>query len=257
VRLLSRTSRRVELTPSGETLLREGKRLLADAERIVDRTRRASSDTLRVGFYGSAAARLLTPTLQAFSQAHPSTEVTIRELLLGHLDALIDGEVDVAFTRLDADQVADLGLEVDVISEEPRLAVVASGHRLAARPVITFADLRDEGFVVNPAVQDSPMTRWRAEQQRHGLPGRIAAQAGSVQELLTFVAVGRGVSLVPASVAELHPRRDVAYIEVSDADPALVTLAWPKRRRRPVSMAFVAIARERAAEARRQAAHAA
>jgi DNA-binding transcriptional LysR family regulator len=251
VTLLERTSRRVDLTPAGETLLRDGKRLLTDADRVVDATRRASSDTLKVGFYGSAGALLLAPVMQAFSRDHPSTAVTIHELLFGRLDAIAEGEVDLAFTRLHPDQVGDLGLEVEILAEEPRLVVIASEHRLAGRDEVTFADLRDEAFIVNPAVRGSPMTRWRAEQRRHGLPGRVAAEAESLQELLAFVAVGRGVSLVPASVAELYPRRDVTYIPVRGAEPALVTLAWSKGRRRPASTAFMAIARERAADGRR------
>jgi DNA-binding transcriptional LysR family regulator len=257
VTLLHRTSRRVDLTQAGETLLGEGKRLLADADRVVGATRRASSDTLKVGFYGSAAALLLTPIMQAFSRGHPSTVVTIHELLFGRLDAIADGGVDVAFTRLHPDQVSDVGLEGEVLAEEPRLVVVASDHRLAGRAELTFADLCDDAFIVNPAIRGSPMTRWRAEQRRHGLAGRVAAEAESLQELLAFVAVGRGVSLVPASVADLHPRPDVTYLPVRGAEPALVTLVWSKGRRRPVSTAFIAIARERAVELRRAAADAA
>jgi DNA-binding transcriptional LysR family regulator len=73
-------------------------------------------------------------------------------------------------------------------------------HPFAARDSVVYADLRAESFIINPVV-DSPPVRWLAEQQRHGLPGRVAAEAASIQEILALVASGRGVCLVPESVA--------------------------------------------------------
>src|SRR5204863_3316005 len=107
-----------------------------------------------------------------------------------------------------------------------------------------FIELRDEGCITNPAVPAaSPPARWLAEQTRHGLPGRVAAEAASVQEILTLVASGRGVCMVPASVAEHHPRADIRYVEVTDADPAVVSLAWTQAALRPAVCAFIDAAR--------------
>src|SRR5450432_1826114 len=58
VKLLDRTSRRVELTPAGEALLREGRRVLQQADRVMQTVRAAGSEQLTVGFYGSAATTL-------------------------------------------------------------------------------------------------------------------------------------------------------------------------------------------------------
>ncbi len=79
---------------------------------------------------------------------------------------------------------------------------------------------------------------------RHGLPGNVAAEAASIQEILTLVATGRGVSLVPASVADHYPRADVTYRPVTDADPAVVSLAWRPGAVRPSVEAFLDTARQ-------------
>jgi hypothetical protein len=50
------------------------------------------------------------------------------------------------------------------------------------------------------------------------------------------------------SVAAHYSRRDVAYVEVTDADPAVVSLAWPRACLRPVVAAFIEAARKRSAE---------
>ena len=37
-----------------------------------------------------------------------------------------------------------------------------------------------------------------------------------MQEILTLVAAGRGVCLVPKTVTELYPRADVSYVQPGD-----------------------------------------
>jgi DNA-binding transcriptional LysR family regulator len=172
-------------------------------------------------------------------------EVRVRELLLGSTDDLLDGTVNIAFTRLLPGQTE---LEVEILTEEPRLAALASTHRLASRPTLSFSDLRDERFVINPVARaDSPPARWLAEQRRHGLPGRVAAQATSLQEILALVAAGRGVCLLPQAVAHHHPRAGVSYVPVTDADPAVVSLAWQRGHIAPVMKVFMEASRQVAA----------
>lgn len=242
VTLLERNSRRVELTPAGQTLLLESRKLLAQAQRVVRITRAAGSDRLTIGFYGSAATTLLPDVLRTFSERHPSAEISFRELLLGDVDEILTGAVDLAFTRLLPGQ---LELEIELLAREPRVAALPAEHRLAARDCVNFADLREESFITNPAIRRAgPPSRWLAEQQRHGLPGRVVAEAASVHEILTLVAAGRGVCLVPAPVARHYPRPDVAYVDVRDADPAVVSLAWQPGTLRPIVEAFIETARQ-------------
>jgi DNA-binding transcriptional LysR family regulator len=236
VSLLERNSRNVQLTPAGRALLQEGRKTLSQALHAIQTARSAGAPRLTVGFYGSAASELLPEVLRAFGERLPSVEVCVRELLLGSIDDILDGAVNIAFTRLLPGQTE---LEVDVLTQEPRLAALASAHPLADHQTLTFADLHNESFVTNPvARQDGPPLRWAAEQQRHELPGRVAAQATSVQEILALVAAGRGVCLVPRAVADHYPRASVTYVPVADADPAVVSLAW---RRGPIAPAVAAL----------------
>ena len=50
-----------------------------------------------------------------------------------------------------------------VLAEEPRLVALPEGHRLAAGPVVDFADLLDEPFLALPesAPGRSATTGWR------------------------------------------------------------------------------------------------
>jgi DNA-binding transcriptional LysR family regulator len=242
VTLLERNSRNVRLTRAGQAFLREGRRALAQAERAISATRAAGAELLTVGFYGSAGRALLPAVLTVFHERQPITEVSVREILLENIDEILDEKVDVAFTRLMPDQTE---LEVEIIATEPRVVALASAHPLAAHEALTFADLHSESFIVNPIVSPGgPPARWLAEQRRHGLPGRVAAQARSLQEIMALVGAGRGVCLVPATAALHDQRPDVVYVPVTDADPAVVSLAWLPDRSSTTVKAFIAAARE-------------
>jgi DNA-binding transcriptional LysR family regulator len=225
VTLLERNSRNVELTDAGEALLREGRKTLSQARHAIQTTRAAAAPRLTVGFYGSAGSDLLPHALRAFGDRHAPLAVSVRELPLGSIDAILNGDVNVAFTRLHPGQTE---LEVEVIAHEPRLVALATAHPLAAHESVTFAELAGESFITNPAVrnQGARPDRWLAEQRRHGLPGRVAAQSTGVPEILTLVAAGRGVCLVPSAVARHYPRSDIVYVPVEEAEPAVVSLAW-------------------------------
>jgi DNA-binding transcriptional LysR family regulator len=241
--LLDRSSRRVELTPAGEVLLRDGRKLLAAARRTAQAVRSAATPALTVGFYGSAAIALLPDTLRTFGERHPSFAVSVREVALGSLDDVLNGVVDVAFTRLSPGQSE---LEIEVMFSEPRVVALPSAHPLAQRSSLAFADLREEAFITNAVDQadgDRP-PRWLSEQRRHRLPGRVAARATGVPEILTLVAAARGVCLVPSTVARHYPRDDVVYTPIVDADPAVVSLAWRPGGLSAAVSAFIDAARQ-------------
>ena len=243
--LFDRNSRRVELTPAGQALLVEGRKILQQAQYTIRITRAAGSTQLAIGFYGSAANKLLPEVLDVFSNRYPSVAVCVRELLFGSIDDVLAGKVDLAFTRLLPGQTE---LEVEILTYENRLAVLPVTHPLATRESLTFADFKHERFIINPAVPNDPKpARWLAEQRRHGLPGRIAARATSVQEILTLVAAGRGIALVPEAVATQQPRANLIYVPVTDAEPAVVSLARRPGLTNPTVESFASAAREVAA----------
>jgi DNA-binding transcriptional LysR family regulator len=245
VTLLERNSRNVHLTPAGEALLQEGRKTLAQAQHAIQTVRSVGAPRLIVGFYGSAASELLPDVLRAFGERLPGVEVSVRELLLGSIDDILDGTVNIAFTRILPGQTE---LDVEVLTKEPRLAALASTHRLAGHRTLTLEDLREESFVINPITrQDEPPARWLDEQRRHDLPGRIAARATSLQEILALVAAGRGVSLLPRAVARHYPRGGVIYVPVADADPAVASLAWRPGPISPTVKAFIDASRQIAA----------
>ena len=103
VELLRRTSRSVQLTAAGESLLRGGRRVLAlYAETLaeIETQARGEQRRLRVGFDATTVVAT-TRFVREFGEAHPEIELDLTSLSWGEgLDELGDGTVDVAVVRM-------------------------------------------------------------------------------------------------------------------------------------------------------------
>ncbi|HVU93258.1 MAG TPA: LysR family transcriptional regulator, partial [Jatrophihabitans sp.] len=142
--LLDRTSRHVTLTPAGAQLRDDGRNLLAAAAAA---TRRANAtargqEPIVVGFVPGLR---VAPAVAAFARVAPDARVELVELLWYEGAAAVrDGRADVAYLRspFDAD-----GLLTRRLDAEPKVAVMSSGHRLAARRSLRQRDLAGEVLV--------------------------------------------------------------------------------------------------------------
>ncbi|MDQ8047131.1 MAG: LysR substrate-binding domain-containing protein, partial [Patulibacter sp.] len=224
VTLFERTTRRVDLTAAGEALLERAHRLLSDHHAAVLAVREAGGapTTLRLGLMGSSGAEIIGPLLRRLGERLPGLEVTPVALVL---PAEVEhGDADIAFARLRPEETE---LEVEILVSEGRALAMAADHPFAARDELRMADLVDEAFLTQPAaINPTWREAWLAEQHRHGLPGRIAAEVHDAGQLFGFLASGRGVCLVPAAAARAMARPGVAFVPVVDADPAVVSLVW-------------------------------
>ena len=107
VTLFNRTRRQVELTDAGQVFLIKARQVLRAAESAVLETQRAErgeTGKLAVGFFEQTAYTLLPPILRAFNQRFPEVDVQLRWFpVIDQVEALEQGEVDIAFVRPVAD----------------------------------------------------------------------------------------------------------------------------------------------------------
>lgn len=81
VRLLNRTTRRLSLTPEGETYLTEGARVLADLdalERAVSSNRAVPKGRLRIAATLGFGRQQIAPALSAFVRRYPEVEIQLQ-----------------------------------------------------------------------------------------------------------------------------------------------------------------------------------
>jgi DNA-binding transcriptional LysR family regulator len=98
VRLLNRTTRRMSLTPEGETYLAEGERLTAELQTLEQRLSGGAlhpQGTLKLGATLGFGRQHIAPALAAFAHQYPDVEVQlyladrIVNLVESGLDAII------------------------------------------------------------------------------------------------------------------------------------------------------------------------
>jgi DNA-binding transcriptional LysR family regulator len=203
--LLVRTSRRVQLTSAGVALLDGARRSLAEVERAVLAAQRAGHgerDVLRIGFTDSAALGGLAEIVRAYRAAHPDVHL---DLVAGtseeQIDALERDAVDVALVR---GPVASATARTVTIRREPFVVALPAGSPLARRSVVPVRALRGEPFVLfprhlAPASYDVVIAMCR----RAGFSPDIRHECADYQTMLSLVAAGLGLALVPASVRNL------------------------------------------------------
>ncbi|WP_083742576.1 LysR family transcriptional regulator [Rhodococcus sp. MTM3W5.2] len=178
VRLLDRSSRRVELTSAGAAFFVEAATLLTRLDHAAEQARtlhREESGLLRVGFGEGAALTLTEPILDEVRARHPGIQLELRQFNYDDPSAgLSAGVVDVAFVRLPVDTA---GLATERLFAEPVVLACAAGHQLAARASVRVSDVLAEpmlGSSTGDAVWNGfwQLEQFRAGRQRRSCRGR-------------------------------------------------------------------------------------
>lgn len=210
VELVERSRSNVVVTPLGFEVVEIARRMLRDAQRIVDVTGHVGSGiagVVRLGLPPTIGPYLLPrvdPTLHA---TYPKLKLYVREELPNVLPReLAEGIHDVIIAPLPVNQS---GLKEAVLFEEPLYLAVPTDHELANRTSIKPADLEGvdllalgpghqlRELVVNLAVECGANLRYDYE-------------GTSLDTLREMMATGLGVSLMPGlyvrSVVSKDPR---------------------------------------------------
>jgi DNA-binding transcriptional LysR family regulator len=229
VTLLHRTTRSVELAPAGEVLLVRAREILAAVEGASEDARRAARGEfgrLAVGFTGSATYELLPKLAAALRDALPGVVLELRGELLtpAQVASLLDGTLDLGLVR---PPVRERDLAVEVVRREPLVAVLPHTHPLAAADAVPLEELAGEPFIVYPShfrsvVHDAV----EATCEAHGFLPRAALEVSETATLVSFVAAGLGVSLVPESVRHMTVHGAVYRPLAGDAAAVELAVAW-------------------------------
>lgn len=142
--LFFREGRRIALTPSGATLLREARPLLAAARTVGEHVRAAATGERPwvVGHSPALSGVEVYNLIEGAVNTFPTMSFTLRQLYPDQLGAaLLDGSVQLGLRR----GVAPAGeLAAAVIGYHRIRVATPPGHRLAARDSVDITDLAGE-----------------------------------------------------------------------------------------------------------------
>ncbi|MGE2712865.1 LysR substrate-binding domain-containing protein [Mycolicibacterium litorale] len=231
VALLIRNTRRVELTPAGRAYLERVSGILTQLEEAGHQASRIDAGFeghLAIGCVGSATYSLLPQLVRSLREEVPRLEISVRgEMLVpAQVTALLAGEIDIALLRppVEHPDIVTTALRADGL-----LVAVPSGHRLSTRKRLEIADLRTEGFIVHAGQGRSVMGGLVAALcSAAGFVPHVLHEVAETSTLVTLVAAGLGVAVVPAPTAELGVS-GVDYVELRPKSAKVDLIAAHRR----------------------------
>ncbi|MFD6297657.1 LysR family transcriptional regulator [Streptomyces sp. NPDC060235] len=238
--LFERNSRSVRLTSIGRRLADDLVPLVAAMDEALRRAQDASrgvSGELRVAFLGEWTAPALLRAVALFGERHPDCRVDVREVQLANSRAsLVDGSIDLLLASYPFDGMA-CG---PALLRERRVLAVAAGHPLAGEKGVSVEVLAEYPVVQYPQVTSAGFKRDRTpDRTPSGRPVPKGPVGESFSEMLTLVAMGRGVLPVGDHSRQYYPRPDVAYVPLLDAPPIERGLIWSEANTTERLRAFV------------------
>ena len=212
VQLFHRRPRGVELTDAGRAFLNSARAILGQLDHAFETTRRTArgeEGRISIGIVPASPFHPFVPrAIRAFREAYPQVSVRLEERLGGELlDLLRSEQIDVAFTR--TPYANQEGLVSNRLLEEPMLVALPSAHALArnggeGESTLLLKHLARETFILygppGTGLREVAMAACRAA----GFSPRAGQEAPRIASALSLVAVGLGISLVPASLRHLY-----------------------------------------------------
>ncbi|ASN20058.1 LysR substrate-binding domain-containing protein [Arthrobacter sp. YN] len=239
VRLLNRTTRRVELTAAGQALLDRGRQIVNAVGTLradVYQVGQGASGVLRVGFSGSATYGVMPPIVRRAKQVLPGLSLNLHgEMLTPAMEAgLRDGTLDAALLR---PPIASQDIEYRIVTREPLILALPSFSALAMDRPVAVHELQDQEFISYPP--ESVLYRVTAGLCREaGFQPRITQVISETSTMLSFVAAGSGVAILPASVRALQ-LEGVVYRDIEQAPEVDLAVAWRREDRSSLLQSFL------------------
>ena len=237
VELLRRTTRRVEVTEAGELVLARGRRAIAEVDGIaadLDALRGLVRGRLRLGGVPPVSGLHPAGLIAEFGRAHPGIDITVREEVAARLIAeLADGQLDLVLALVDPAGTPPT-VEGGLLLQEELVLITALDHPLAKRKRVPHAALAGE-----PLIAYGAGSALRAALEELVPDAHIVADANELSTIRELVALGLGVTLMPASVVSTGRAERLAVRPLSPRVQAPVSILWRANERlQPAARAF-------------------
>ena len=245
-KLLHRGKRKVTLTRTGEVMLTESHRVLAQADRALAHVMdvaRGRLGRVEIGFVLTASYELLPAVTRGFRQSNPDIHLELHEMTSAkQIAALLDHQIDVAFLRPPLAEIE--GLAMERIYSERLVAILSDDHPLATAERIDLEVLDMPLFAMVPTSWYTTFqTRLVRACQRAGLEPEII---NDPVHLVSMVAAGMGVAIGPHAVTRL--RLDGILFKELDGLPDTLmmelSIAWRESAVSPATNSFVETSRD-------------
>src|ERR1700677_2120740 len=237
VRLFERNRRKTTLTAAGVAFRNDAAAALSQLEQAIRRARLAGGGKLgllRIGFVSTAGIEIVPDIVRQFKKSNPDVEFSLRNIFTANQAQMLEsGSLDAGFLRMPVGEHA--ALDVVTVHREPFVLVVPSSHKLAKKKRVRLREVAGEDFVMYerafaPGFHDSIYGIFRDA----GIAPNVSQTAVEIPMLISLVASGMGITILPASTLK-HSVASVVACGILDRIPMVeIGIAVSKRFRTAV-----------------------
>ena len=231
-RLFQRSTKGVQLTHVGNSVLEHARRTLFHADQFRYAAQLVAGGqigSLRVNFVASSTLGLLPRTIIHFRAAHPQVNLRLLEastdsIMIG----LRDGVVDVGLVRSPTPTYPTV--KTTLIELNHYVVALPKNHPMALKKHLRLIDLRDEPFILpSPKDGSAAYMSMMLVCQQAGFSPHIVQEASHAQTILALVESGLGIALVPNLWESLVPR-NVVFMSLEGLPTSEMGLAFACRK---------------------------
>jgi DNA-binding transcriptional LysR family regulator len=228
VRLLNRSSRRVELTPAGAAFMARTEPVLAALMQVPSDMKAVAEGRvgrLRVAFTGLAMATVLPDILRGFHRQFPGIRLELNESPTSlQLAALKAGEIDCGFFHPDGPSP---GIDTTLLLRERNGVLLPADHPLRSKKTVRLKELAATPFVLfpranNPGFYDRVLSAFASS----GVAPRIAEEVWPRSNGVGLVRAGVGATFVSPSEARHLPEEVIFKILSGPAPISTLVVGW-------------------------------
>ena len=230
VRLFFRTTRSIELTPSGKVLKNEAEDILYALNQAKIRTRRAANlieNQIRISYTEFAIKGRMPNCLDKLRSFYPDLKLSLHFCPSWLAIELIkSGEYDISFV-IDLKDAS--GVDHAFAWSDHLMAVLPSRHPLSTRKSIDFGDLVGEPMVLGSWKLWTPFrVMIDREFKKIGAKPDIAQEKDLTYEIFGLVSTGAGITLY-SSCIENYNVKGITYVPMRQREIEINNyLVWNK-----------------------------
>lgn len=218
--LFERIPKGLKLTPEGETLVIEARKVklsLDNAVAAVSKSNLGSLGTLNIGFSGALPSVVLPELFLQTEKLYPNIDFQIHRKANSNLvlESVANGDIDAGVVLL---PISTLGISQKLISRHRLIVALPKNHPLAHRPSISINELKNEHFITNHAYKGSVIREvFVSACRKAGFNPNIVKEADDTYSILILVAAGFGITLSLESLEYIQPST-INYIPLEESE---------------------------------------
>lgn len=204
-KIFKRTTRSVQLTPLGKTLLPVIREVLAGVEQLYELSHRhvkAATHTIRIGFSPVVGIEQAMNVVKPFADEHPAVAMVFKEENLDDLCKLLrDQELDLVLAPVDLRQPDLADCVYTRIQKDPLLFIPNRAHEANwnGRVEVNLSELAGEEFVLVPDACGLTRMTKRYFKDVNVTLHRYPGEASSYRVVGEWASLGLGSGILPAS----------------------------------------------------------